>query len=186
MRAFCGLGTLHDIEVEDAVTAYLEWDSGATGVFVTTTGEAPGTNRLEIAAERGRVVIEGDKIHWTRNTVPISEYSRTTPHAFGTPPRWEIDVPSLPGTASHVTVLINAVAAIRDGAQLVAPASEGIHSIELANAMLWSSATNQTAELPLDAAAYDKYLAKLSAGSRLKTTPVAGTPTADMAKSFTK
>ena len=48
IRAFCGIGKRHHIEVEDEVTAYLEYDNGATGVFITSTGEAPGTNRLEI------------------------------------------------------------------------------------------------------------------------------------------
>ena len=38
IRAFCGFGKYHDIEVEDDVTAYAEYENGATGVFITTTG----------------------------------------------------------------------------------------------------------------------------------------------------
>jgi len=62
VRAFCRFGQYHQIEVEDEVTAYMELAGGATAVFVTTTGEAPGTNRLEIAAENGRIVYEDDRI----------------------------------------------------------------------------------------------------------------------------
>jgi predicted dehydrogenase len=184
VRGFCSLGRWHDIEVEDAVTAYLEWADGATGTFVTTTGEAPGTNRLEIAAERGRVVVEGGKIRWTRNTVPMSEFSKTTSEGFSMPPRWEIEVPAAGPGASHVTILRNVVAAIRSDTPLIAPAPEGIHSIELANAMLWSSATGQTAELPLDPAVYEAHLAKLAAGSRRKEEPKTAAPAVDFAKSF--
>jgi predicted dehydrogenase len=65
--ARCHLGKWHDIEVEDACTAYLEYPNGATGVFITTTGEAPGTNRLEVACERGRIVVEGDHLAVARD-----------------------------------------------------------------------------------------------------------------------
>ena len=60
VRAFCHEAKWHDIEVEDDVTAYLEFENGATGVFVTTTGDAPGTNRLELTFEMGRIICEGD------------------------------------------------------------------------------------------------------------------------------
>ena len=67
VRGFCTLGRYHDIEVEDDVTAYFEYADGATGVFITSTGEAPGTNRLEIAAENGRLVFEDDRLSFLRN-----------------------------------------------------------------------------------------------------------------------
>ena len=60
VRAFCHNGKWHDIETEDDVTAYLEFPGGATGVFVTTTGDAPGTNRLEITLEKGKLVAENN------------------------------------------------------------------------------------------------------------------------------
>ena len=46
IRAFCSYGKYHDIEFEDDVTAYMEYENGATGVFITTTGEAPGPTVL--------------------------------------------------------------------------------------------------------------------------------------------
>ena len=69
VRGFCQLGRYHNIEVEDNVTAYLEYSNGAAGVFITSTGEAPGTNRFEIAGTRGRVVLEKDKLSFIRNEV---------------------------------------------------------------------------------------------------------------------
>ena len=77
--------SVHDIEVEDDVTAYCEFANGATGVFITSTGEAPGTNRLEIAAERGRLVYENDTLSFTRNEVPMSECSKSSTQAFARP-----------------------------------------------------------------------------------------------------
>ena len=58
VTANCLFGRFHDIEVEDAVTAILEYPNGVTGSFIATTGEAPGTNRLEVACDRGKLVLE--------------------------------------------------------------------------------------------------------------------------------
>ncbi len=88
VRATVGIGKYHDIEVEDEVNAYLEYADGMTGHFITTTGETPGTNRLEIAAERGRVILEEGKITFRRNIVETSEYSRTVKLDFGGPEYW--------------------------------------------------------------------------------------------------
>ncbi len=85
VRGFCEIGKYHNIEVEDAVTAYLEWPNGATGVFITTTGEAPETNRLEICGDRGKVVVEGGSVKFTRTEVPVSEFCATSEESFATP-----------------------------------------------------------------------------------------------------
>ena len=77
VRGFCQLGRFHNIEVEDNVTAYLEWPNGATGVFVTSTGEAPGTNRFEIVGTRGKLVLENNKLTFTRNDADMIEFSKT-------------------------------------------------------------------------------------------------------------
>jgi predicted dehydrogenase len=184
VRAFCHLGKHHHIEVEDDVTAYLEYANGATGVFTTSTGEAPGTNRLEIAAERGRVVYENDRLSFTRNEVPMTEFSRTTNQSFATPPTWNVELPVNGHGGQHVEVLQNFVDAILGGAPLVAPAVEGIHSVELANAMLYSSLTNRTVDLPLNGAAYERRLKKLIASSRYRKKVVRQAGPVDLTKSF--
>jgi len=166
VRAFCSLGKYHNIEVEDDVTAFMEFFNGSTGVFITSTGEAPGTNRLEITAERGRLVYEDDKLTWLRNEVPMSKFSKETDQSFGAPGRWEVNIPVGNHGAQHNGILENFVAAIIDGTPLVAPAAEGIHSVELANAFLYSSFTGKAVEFPLSAPAYEKHLKKLIANSK--------------------
>lgn len=165
VRAFCQIGRFHDIEVEDNVTAYMEYDDGKTGVFITTTGETPGTNRLEIAAERGRVIIEGDNIQWTRNSVETSEYLRTATTGFVRPDVWEITIPTSGVGPQHAGIMQNFADAILKGEKLVAPAAEGINSVELANAMLLSAHEGQSITLPMNAEQYESLLKQRIANS---------------------
>jgi predicted dehydrogenase len=165
VRAFCQFGRYHDIEVEDDVTAYLEYADGMTVVFSTSTGEAPGTNRLEVAAERGKVVIENDLFFFTRNEVPMSEFSRTDPGRFSAPQTWDIEIPIKGHGPQHIGVLENFVSAILDGAPLIAPARDGLNSLELANAFLLSTLENRTIQLPIDGALFNQHLQKLIAAS---------------------
>lgn len=166
VRGFCQLGRFHNIEVEDNVTAYLQWANGATGVFITSTGEAPGTNRLEIVGDRGKLVLENQKISFTRNEVSMIEFSRTSQAGFAKPEVWNIDVPFAATTGQHFEITQNFVEAILDGAGLIAPAADGIHSVELANAILYSSLEGETIELPLDAQRYERKLQSLVAESK--------------------
>ena len=184
VRAFCSLGKYHNIEVEDEVTAYLEYPNGATGVFVTSTGEAPGTNRLEIAGDRGKLVFENGKLSLERNEVPASEFLRTCPEMFAKPGAERVDVEVTGHSGKHQEITQNFVDAILDGVPLLAPAEEGIHSVELANAMLYSSQTGQTVEMPLDGRAYEEFLKGLIASSRFEKKVSDAGPTSDMGKSF--
>lgn len=172
VSGYCSFGRYHQIEVEDDVTAYFQYPDGMHATFITSTGEAPGTNRLEIAADRGRLVYENDKISYTRNEVPMGDFSRTSPEAFGRPATQEISVPADGHGGQHNEILQNFVAAILDGAPLIAPAAEGIHSVELANAILLSAWTGQAVTLPLDGAVYERALAEKIAASKPKTQPV--------------
>jgi predicted dehydrogenase len=185
VRAFCRFGQYHDIEVEDDVNAFMQFKNGATGVFITTTGEAPGTNRLEISAERGKLVYENERLSFTRNEVEMTKFSRTTKSGFAMPATWDVTIPVSGHGEQHVGVLKNFVAAILDGAPLIAPAEDGIHSVELANAMLYSSFTGKTIEMPLDGKAYERHLKKLIASSTVKKkAPPKSAPAADFAQSF--
>jgi predicted dehydrogenase len=165
MRAFCQMGRYHDIEAEDDVTAYLELENGANAVFVTTTGEAPGTNRLEIAGELGRLVYENEQLTFARNEVAMSEFSKMAESGFAMPKSTEEVLPISGHGEQHAGILNNFADAILDGAELIAPGAEGIRSVELANAMLYSTFTGKTVELPLDGAAYARQLEELIAKS---------------------
>lgn len=166
LRARCFFGRFHDIEVEDDVTAMMEFPNGATCVFVTSTGEAPGTNRLEISADRGRLVLEEGRMEWRRNEVPTPEFSRTSDSGYLTPPTWNAEIPISGHGEQHNGILRNFTEAVLDGIPLIAPAAEGLRSVELANAMLMSEFLNQTIELPLDAHHYEQLLQQKIATSK--------------------
>lgn len=167
VRGFCRFGRYHDIEVEDDVTAYFELPGGATATFITSTGEAPGTNRLEVMAENGRVVAEAGVLRFTRNRVSTPRFSRSTQLPFSAPPTVEKVFTFKDSGPQHVGILRNFTAAIRRGVPLVAPAAEGVRSVELANAILLSSWTDRAVELPLNAATYARWLRrKIAASSR--------------------
>ena len=168
IRAHCGFGRYHAIEVDDDVTAYLEFANGATGVFITSTGEAPGTNRLEITAERGKLVYENDKIVFTRNETPMTEFSRKATSGFAAPATWDVSISTAGHGGQHNEILKNFTDAILDGTPLVSPAVEGIHSVELSNAMLLSAWTEETVNLPLDAKRYERLLRQKIATSKAK------------------
>ncbi len=172
IRAICGLGVRHNIEVEDEVTAYMQYANGATGVFITTTGEAPGSNRLEIAGEMGKVVMEAGGIKWTRNEVPMTTFSKNARAGFDWPPMWNVEIPINGYGKHHQEIMQNYIDAILDGTPLMAPAEEGIKSVELANCMLYSSLTDTTVDLPLNSAAFEAQLKKLCATSKFVKTNV--------------
>ena len=161
VRSFAQCGRFHDIEVEDNVTAYLEYPNGATGVFVSSTGEAPGSNRFEIAGTRGRVILENDQIKFTRNESCMLEHSKNSPIGFSKPEVWEVDIPFGNGELPHAILMRNFVEAIRNKTPLIAPGVEGIHSVELANVLLYSSLVDQTINLPMDGAAFEAKLQQL-------------------------
>src|SRR5512141_1985448 len=93
VRGFCQLGRFHDIEVEDNVTAYLEYANGGTGTFVSSTGETPGSNRFEIVGTRGKLVLEADKLKFTRNESDMIQFSKTAKLGFAKPAVWNVDIP---------------------------------------------------------------------------------------------
>ncbi|MEI8140414.1 MAG: Gfo/Idh/MocA family oxidoreductase [bacterium] len=166
VRGFCSIGRKHNIEVEDEVTAHLGYKNGCTGVFITSTGEAPGVNRLEIAGEYGRLTLENGDLRFIRTEVSVSDFLRDCPESFSSPPVWDIQIPVSGYGGQHLEVLQNFIDAISTGAKLIAPAREGIKSVELGNAMLYSSEIGETVEMPLNAAAYERMLKKKIKASR--------------------
>ncbi len=185
VRGFCQLGRYHDIEVEDNVTAWLEFPNRATGIFVTSTGETPGTNRFEIAGTRGKVVLENNRLAFTRNDADMIEFSRAAKTGFGKPAVEQVDIPIENAAAPHAMLMRNFVEAILDGSPLRVPGEEGLRSVELANAMLYSSLIGQTVELPMDSAAYEKKLQQLVAESKFEKR-VAEITNDDFTKSFNR
>ena len=171
VRAFCHFGKHHNIEVEDDVTAYVEYENGATGTFVTSTGEAPGTNRLEINGDRGKIVVEDGKITFWRLSVPVSEFNRTLKGSgFEQPEYQKIDVPVEGDTNEHNWngIIQNWVDAIAKGTELIAPGEEGIKSLMLSNAMLLSTWTDNWVNLPIDEDLFYEHLQEKIQNSKTK------------------
>jgi predicted dehydrogenase len=183
VRGFCQLGRFHDIEVEDNVTAYLEYLGGATGTFVSSTGEAPGANRFEIVGTRGKLVLESEKLQFTRNETDMLQFSKSARLGFAKPEVWHVEIPFANAPNSHATLMQNFVNAILEGEPLIAPGREGIHSVELANVILYSSLLGQTVELPMDSLAYEGKLQELVARSKYEKR-TAAVSNEDFAKSF--
>ncbi|QJC50580.1 Gfo/Idh/MocA family oxidoreductase [Paenibacillus albicereus] len=178
IRAFCGFGKHRSIEVENDVTAYAEYENGATGVFIASTCDAPGTNRLEISGERGKLVAEDGKLTFWRLRESEPEFNRTYQGGFGAPEAWRIDIPLAAGDPQHHRAVTRGwVDAIRTGAPLAAPGEEGIRGLELCNAMLLSAWTDGWVELPVDEERYVKALQeRIAASSSRKDPEAAGVP----------
>jgi len=137
-------------------------------VFVSSTGESPGTNRFEIVGTRGKVVLENNRVLFTRNEADMIDFSRAARTGFARPDIWNVEIPIENATAPHALLMQNFVDAILDGAPLLVPGAEGIHSVELANVMLYSSLMGQTVDLPMDSAAFERKLGELIAESKFQ------------------
>ena len=170
VNGFCKYGKWHDVEVEDEVTAYFEYANGASGVFITTTGEAPGTNRFEVSGTKGKLLCENKKLYYYKNAEDSQSFSATSKESFAAP-KCEVIEPETDGeNPQHVGILKNFTEAILGKADLFVDGKEGIRGVELMNAIELSG-WNKGArvDLPIDGDAYREELMKHVAVSRFKT-----------------
>ena len=169
VSAFCDVAKYHNIEVEDDVTIITRYANGATGTFITSTGEYPGTNRLEITGTLGKIVLEEGKLKWWKLDRDVQEHCI---HAGQNDPKPAIAysefTPDGP-TPGHPGILQNFANAIVYGEPLIAPGTDGIHELTISNAA-YLSAWNGGAvvKLPLDTDAFDAKLDALAENSRLR------------------
>jgi predicted dehydrogenase len=153
VQGFCHEGRFHDIEVEDDVTAYFEWENGATGTFITSTGDAPGINRLEISLEEALIVCENGKLRIGEVAQEMgckeAEYRKTSTDFFakikGT---WSELVPETQ-PQPYVEVIKGFVTEINGTGKSVADGREGRKSLLLSNAIYLSSWEREMVELPV-------------------------------------
>ena len=172
VTAFCHEGKWHDIEVEDDVTAYLEYPNGATGVFITTTADLPGTNRFEVTLERAKIVCEDNQLKVFELNVSERETCFNSPNGFPKAEGKWIDVETDGLNLQHVGVLNAFAGRILHGTPLVAEGKEGINGLTLSNAMHLSSWLGKTVELPLDEDLFLEELNKKRQNSKKKDTVV--------------
>lgn len=169
MRAFCHFGKWHDIEVEDDVTAYMEFENGATGAFVTTTADAPGTNRFEILGSKGKIVCENDRLTVSRLACDLQEFLMTSRDGFAVPAMQTETIEQGGDNPQHVGILNNFANAVLGLEPLYVDGQEGIKCVELINSMLLSAWLDKTVTLPVDDEVYWTELQKRIVTSRVKT-----------------
>ena len=180
-------GMWHDIEVEDDVTVYAEYENGATGTFITTTGDAPGTNRFEITFDGGKLVCDdANKLTmWKLDTLE-SVFSKTTKQLFGRPQATVVDVETDGENFQHIGIFNNFAAAVLHGDKLLADGREGIYGVSLSNAMHLSAWKNKEVTLPLSDADekefYNELMAHVNESEEKKN--VVKAETVDMSSTF--
>ncbi len=162
VRAFCELGKYHNVAIEDDVTIFGEYENGATATFITTTGEAPGTNRLEISGDRGKIVIEGGKLKWWKLETPEREFCYTCKKGMAMPATTceEFTFDSVNG---HATVLETFARSIIDGTPLIADGREGLNSLSISNAAYISTWTGNFSDINVDEELFEQHLKELCA-----------------------
>lgn len=161
-------GLWHDIEVEDDVTTYVEYENGATGVFVTTTGDAHGSNRFEIQMDKARLLVENGQLYLKEFSMTEPEWSATNKQPFATVPAEDIAVETDGLNPQHTGVINAWGGAILRGEPLVADGREGLRGLMLSNAMHLSAFLGKEIALPFDEELFYAELQKRAACSRHK------------------
>lgn len=147
ITSFVSFGKYYDIEVEDDVTAVFEYKNGLTGTYITSTGEAPGTNRLEIACDMGKIVVENDEMVFYRNVISEREHNAKKETTFGKPECWKCEVPAQGSGEQHVGILKDFVKAKNSGEALLAPGGEGVLGLTISNAIHLSAWKGETIDV---------------------------------------
>ena len=169
LRSFCHEGKWHNIEVEDDVTVYMEFPNGATGVFVTSTGDLPGTDRFEILLTKGKLVCEKGKLECYRLKEDERVTMFTTQDGFYRDSGEYERIETEPGKKARVEVIDAFAGNILRGTPLVADGQEGINEVNLANAIHLSSWLKQEVSIPVDEDIFLQELSKHRAVSKRKT-----------------
>lgn len=170
VNGFCHYGKWHDIEVEDDVTAYFEYENGATGMFITTTGEAPGTNRFEVSGTKGKLVCENEKLMFYKNAEDSAELVKNSPLAFVKAKPEIIEVETDGQNTQHAGIINNFTAALLGKEELFVSGTDGLAGVELMNAIELSGwRGGERVSLPVNEDEYLEELNKRRATSRLKT-----------------
>lgn len=161
VTGFCKYGKYHDIEVEDDITAFLEFENGASGVFVSSTGENPGTNHLEISGTKGKMLLEDGKIRLLKTDIPEPEYRFYSNEEYAKKVKFKYEehvLPTLPYGEEHIAILQNFVNAIANGEELISPGVEGINGLSITNAIHLSDWTGKTVGIPFDVDEHERLL----------------------------
>lgn len=158
MRAFCYNGKYHDIETEDEATLFMEYKNGTTGVFITSTAENPGTDRLEIVAERGKVVVENGKVTYQRLKESVQHALGTTRSVAWGGPVWDVQMKVPESAGSPIADWIDAIQK-GETSPRVTPGVSGLNECLLASGAIKSTWDDNWVDLEhFDDAEYERQL----------------------------
>lgn len=159
---------LHRIEVEDEAWATMQFPNGAHGYLYAGVIEAPGTTRLEIVGDRGKLLFDDQGMRYWRLKSPISKFTWDNKEMWAAPPAEEVRLPQPEAETGHIAITRNFCEAVLKGKKLIAPGAEGIKSVELASAIILSSYRKKPVRFPVNAAEYEQLLKELVASSKGK------------------
>ena len=157
----------HDIEVEDAASALLEYEDGGHGMVHCDTVQFPSQEQLELWGELGGLVLKNDQLTHHKLEESIPEFSERATQAFQRPVAQEEPTGVVPRGTRHQDAVEDFVQALSEGREPAVPGEEGIRSLELIAAIIMSSCRGQAVSLPVDRQAYDELLEELTAHRRL-------------------
>ena len=158
VTAFCNEAKYHRIEVEDEATLVVRFPGGAEGVFITSTGEYPGTNRLEISGTKGKLVLENGALKWWKLDMDEREVCEKSESSFEKIPYTYEEFLEEKGPSGHMQVLQNFADAILHGTALIAPGYEGICELSIQNAAYLSAWKDKWVNIPCDRKEFEKEL----------------------------
>ncbi len=172
LSAECNVGKYHSIDVEDEAIIKAHYANGATALFITSTGDFPGTNRLEITGTKGKMVLENKKLTLYSLDKNERDFCREAIDAKNTVTVTEFDDEPYNG---HIRILQNFTNAVLYGAELISPGAQAICELELSNAAYLSAWLGKEIILPVDSTEFERLLGeKINAESK-KTASTVGT-----------
>lgn len=163
MTALCEFGAERDIQVENDVTLHMRWANGATGQFIASSREFPGTNRLEVSGSKGRMVLEDDKnFHMHHLIRDEREFAQNTTGYFGPIPHTEEwwSRPEEPNEVQQAAIVADFLAAVTEHRPPLCPVSSALDSLLVTNAAYLSAWQGGTVPVPPPPGAYAAELAK--------------------------
>lgn len=160
VRAFCNAGHYHHIQVEDDATIYAEYENGSSAVFITSTGEYPGTNRIEISGTKGKAVVENGELRLYLLEKDEREICFSSLEGM---PEERVNsclIKQEKADGGHLEILQNFTDAVLRGKELIAPGIEGIYGLMISNAAYLSAWKEDWVLLPADEQEFRELLKK--------------------------
>jgi predicted dehydrogenase len=159
---------MHKIEVEDEVSASLEYKNGAWGYYYTSTCEPGSTFRMEIAGDKGKIIVNGTDVTLCKYSVPVSKFTHQSKKMWASLDVKEEKVKVGTGVTGHKEIMKNFARAIMKGEKLISPGAEGLNSVEFLNACILSSMKKKPVKVPVNRKEYNILMKRLVNASKVK------------------